>query len=102
MDLRRRIVSGTERELPRAPGGALPAQDRWRCAVRRRGGPHGPGGPDGTSDDDPVPGHEVRAAPWPNGWPNGPLAVPATARDSTRRAAVGDDCGFAWSYGGRT
>ena len=36
LDRHRRIVSGIERELPGAPGGAMPAQDRWRCPVRWR------------------------------------------------------------------
>src|SRR5580658_2247170 len=65
------------------------------------GGPPKFGGPAGTYCDDPPPCHAVRAAPWLNGWPNGPLAVSATARDSMDRAATGADCGSAGSYGGK-
>ncbi len=51
--------------------------------------------------ENPVYSHAARASPWPNGLPNGPLAVLATARDSMLRLAVGADVGFAGSYGGR-
>ena len=43
--------------------------------------PYAPGGPVGTYGDDPAASHAARAAPWLNGPPNGPLAVPATASD---------------------
>src|SRR5208282_1578978 len=63
--------------------------------------PYGFGCPVGTVRDDPVRCHACRAAPWANGLPNGPLAVAATARDSTLSRAVGADVGLAGSYGGR-
>ena len=65
------------------------------------GGPPGFGGPAGTYCENAPPCHAARPAPWLNGSPNGPLAVPATARDSMDRRATGADCGFAGSYGGR-
>ena len=86
----------------RAPPAAL-CQPRIDGAAPSDGGiaPYGFGGPVGTFADVPVPCHAARAAPWANGLPNGPLAVAATARDSTLSRALGADVGLAGSYGGR-
>ena len=86
----------------RAPPAAL-CQPRIDGAAPSDGGiaPNGFDGPVGTVGDVPVPRHAARAAPWANGLPNGPLAVAATARDSTLSRAVGADVGLAGSYGGR-
>ena len=61
-----------------------------------------PGGPVGTTGEDPAACHAARAAPWLNGRPNGPRAVPATAREKMLRLAVGAASGLPGWYGGRT
>ena len=75
---------------------------RWMYggAPSAAGVPNWPGGPVGTPGEDPAPCHPARAAPSLKGRPNGPRAVPATARDPMVRLAPG--AGRAGVYSGRT